>query len=35
MSNAAIRDAVGAAVAYVSEHPDEAHYTDSEDHCRS
>jgi hypothetical protein len=30
MSNAAIRDAVGAAITYLSQHPKEARYTDSE-----
>ena len=30
MSNAAIRDAVNAAMTYLTEHPDEARYTDSE-----
>jgi organic hydroperoxide reductase OsmC/OhrA len=30
MSNAAIRDAVGAAITYLSQHPNEARYTDSE-----
>jgi len=30
MSNAAIRDAVGAAIRYLSQHPEEARYTDSE-----